>query len=355
MAVNRLLITVPYAALALSLLGCGEDVGDCQDPEFAQDTVLVNGSIQYGGQAIMNLACAQGCHSSDAEGAAREGAPAGLNFDLRPIDPQGEEANGTIMSGDAGTIVNLDPKAASGLRERQRRIFEDRNRIWQQVKDGLMPPSGEFAKFRSAIMNIMDTDEQSPCTATTGSYEPITEKPSQDVLRMWLACGAPIVESTSPAVDTYGAPGQAGYQYPACEDIPGDGGVAEDGGADSVVTIETVHERIFDLCTDCHSPEGQQEPDLSTPELAYAALVENTAEQCEGKPFVTPGEPEESFFYEIVAQARPACKSRMPPGGALSTSQLALISEWIAGGALREADVEKGAAELQGGLDAGVQ
>jgi len=356
MAVQRLLLLATLLPPAFAAFGCGEDVGDCEDRmKQGQDTVLVNGSIQYGGQAIMNIACAQGCHSSDAKGALRNGAPAGLDFDLRPVDPEGADVEGTSTSGDAGTVAKLKDEVASKLRERQRKIFEDRNHIWQQVKDGLMPPSGAFARFRTAIKSIVNSDEATPCAAGKGSFEAITEKSSQDVLRMWLACGAPIVETNSAVVQSYGAPGAAGYQYPVCEGAGvGDAGVG-DGGAGTVITLEAVHAKIFSVCSDCHSPEGQQEPDLSTPEKAYEVLVADTAAQCGTKPYVTKGDPTQSFFYEIVAQARPACASRMPPGGALNMSDLRLISDWIKGGAVRAADVEKSVRELQGGLDAAVR
>jgi hypothetical protein len=253
--------------------------------------------------------------------------------------------------------VKLKAAVASGLRERQRTVFEERDRIWQQVKDGMMPPDGEFAKFRVAIKSIFNSDEMNPCVGSRTPYESIREKSSQDVLRNWLACGAPIVESSSAAVQTYGAAGAAGYQYPLCENSGGGGdGGAGDSGAGSSITIEMVHTRVFSQCTDCHSPDGEQAPDLSTPDKAYAALVQNSEMQCEGKPFVTKGNASQSYVYEMVSQSRPGCGTpRMPPGGALTMAELKLISDWIQGGALRQADIGKSVSSLQGGLDAGAR
>lgn len=347
MVVHRVALLI--LLLSSSLAACGAEVGACEDPQLGKDTVLVNGSIQYGGQAIMNLACAQGCHSSSAKGSAREGAPAGLDFDLRPIDPLGDEIEGMVAT-DAGTVLKIEDGVASGLRERQRRVFEDRDRIWQQVQDGLMPPGGAFASFKRAIMAIVNSDENSPCVGSRRNYEPITEKSSQDVLRRWLACGAPIVETTSEVVETNGAPGSAGFQYQSCGDAP-----QGDGGASGAITIETVHQRIFEQCVVCHSPDGEQAPDLETPEKTYTVLVGDGDVQCNGKPFVSKGNPGQSYFYDIVAQARPGCSPRMPPGGALTTSELKLISDWIQGGALREADVMKSSSALPGALDGGVR
>jgi hypothetical protein len=346
MAVHRV---APLLLLSLFSVACGAEVGDCEDPQLGKDTVLVAGSIQYGGQAIMNIACAQGCHSSSAKGSAREGAPGGLDFDLRPVDPNGEDITGMVTT-DAGTVLRIEDSVASGLRERQRRVFEDRDRIWQQVQDGLMPPGGMFAQFKRAIVNIVNSAESNPCVASTRKYEPITEKSSQDVLRRWLACGAPIVETTSEVVETNGAPGSAGFQYQSCGDAP-----AGDGGASGSITIETVHARIFEQCVPCHSPEGEQEPDLETPEKAYQILVGDSEMRCNDKPYVTKGSPSQSYFYDIVAQARPGCSARMPPGGALTTSEIKLISDWIQGGALREADVMKSSSAISGGLDGGVR
>jgi hypothetical protein len=61
----------------LALAACTEDVGECfHDGARGRDTVLNNGVVQYGGQAILNTACANGCHNSQEKGAQRHGAPA---------------------------------------------------------------------------------------------------------------------------------------------------------------------------------------------------------------------------------------------------------------------------------------
>lgn len=335
------------ALAASSMLACTEDVGTCDEPLAGKSTVLVGGVVQYGGQAIMNRACATGCHASSARGAARNGAPAGLDFDIVPISE--DEAEGAPV-GDG--LIGLSPAQVVGLRARQRKVFEERNRIWQQVKDGLMPPDGKFAAFRS-LSGIFRTRPEAPCVQGP-AYRDLDSKRSRDVLRNWLACGAPIVEAYGSSVTEPGVfdPIGAGTQYPACGAI-GDGGV--DGGTG--VTLEMVQAQIFEpLCASCH-PAVNGEVDLTSADSSYASLVEDDSIKCEasGAPYVTPGDPASSFLYDIVANDRPGCSSRMPQGGKLTAAQIKLISDWIAGGALREVDLQKARVDsLRGGLDAGL-
>ncbi|MDB4988089.1 MAG: hypothetical protein JWN04_3267 [Myxococcaceae bacterium] len=353
--------------VSLSALGCTEDVGSCDDPLKGQDTVLVGKTIQYGGQAIINASCASGvCHSSLAKGAARHGAPAGLDFDVAPYAEGAEKfTQGTLTDSQNRVIVKLTDDAVSGLRARQRMIFEKRNEIWAQVKDGLMPPDGDqFKAYRELSIGIKDSDEASPCTGAKNAYLPITTKPTQDVLRNWLACNTPIVESNGADVAQNGVPGQAGYQYISCGSTPiGDGGAGHDGGTDgggstAVVTLEDVQNDVFQAaaCAACHpsmNPSGRK-LNFSSIDLLYAALVTDTTMKCNGKPYITPGEPSKSWFYDVLSMDKPGCNTdRMPQNlGALSTAQLKEVSDWITQGAKRASDVNKSKGALAGGLDA---
>src|SRR5262245_48660454 len=74
------------SALSVLAPACSGDVGTCDDPTQGRTTVAYGRSVAYTGQAILLATCASGCHSSAARGAARLGAPADLDFDLRPID-----------------------------------------------------------------------------------------------------------------------------------------------------------------------------------------------------------------------------------------------------------------------------
>jgi len=325
----------------MSLTACTDGVGSCDDPRKGQDTVLVGGVVQYGGQAILNTACATGCHASTARGSARNGAPAGLDFDLRPLAQ--EEL--LVRVAEDGGMPSDSPNGGgvTGLRARQRAVFEHRELIWQQVRDELMPPDGKFSAFR-VLRAILQTPEDTPCAAYA-RLAPTTSKSSMDIVRNWLACGAPIVEAVG-APDDEGPSYGTVLQYPSCgEPDPGDAGV---------VTLEMVQAQVFEpACVFCH-PAPYPQVSLTSVAESYESLVEDTSEQCNGKPYVMAGDPAQSFLYEIVSEEDPSCSQRMPQGGILSRSQIELIRRWIAGGALRESDLPKARAPLSGGLDAGL-
>ncbi|MDB4974130.1 MAG: hypothetical protein JWN48_2471 [Myxococcaceae bacterium] len=374
---TRALLTISVA-LSFSALACTEDVGPCDDPLQGKDTVLIGSQLQYGGQAIMNTSCANICHSSAARGKARNGAPEGLDFDVRPLDES--SALSVQTNKDGNKVLELPPADVSGLRERQRKIFEKRNSIWQQVKDGMMPPDGKF-DFTRLLDSIHDSNEKAPCSGAKRAFQDIESKPSQDVLRNWLSCNVPIIEVTGAAVSSVvavgdadagtdgiiaGLAGQAGYQYHSCSSTPsnGDGGL---GGGDSgtppapsVVTIEQLNDPIFvgAACSACHpglNPAGVK-LDLSSVDKAYTTLVMDKAVKCNGKPYITPGDVSKSWFYDVVSLDDPGCKTERMPQlmPKLSAAKLKLISDWIAAGAKRDSDVKGLASPLVGGLDAGL-
>lgn len=319
-------LLAPLALLAVFSVACGEEVGSCDDPSRGQDTVISDGLIQFGGQAIINQACA-GCHGSGVTGASRQGAPAGLDFDLLPVEEP--MAAGTSKKG-GDTIVELQPETVKGLRERQRLVFEERNLIWQQVKDGVMPPDGLGARFRELVKSIADTSESEPCTRGP-AYKEIGEKQTQDVLRNWLACGAPIVESQGASVTRDKIAGVAGYQFKMC----GEGG---EGGGGEPITIELLQEQVIDSkCATCHG--GAIEPDLSTADKSYEVFTA-AGDACMGKPYVDMAGKDlgQSYLHELLTADKPSCPPgiKMPQGSTLSSAQLKLFEDWIAAGAPRE-------------------
>jgi len=324
---NRNLACFALVLLSAGAQGCTEEVGSCDDPREGRDTVLVRNQIQYGGQAIINEACA-GCHGSQVKGAARRGAPAGLDFDVYPVE---SETTMTTSSGE--TMLELEPPVLSGLRERQRRIFEQRDLIWTQVKEGLMPPDGVGALYRK-LESVFDSKDDVVCTRAKRSYEGIFEKSSMDVLRNWLACDAPIVEATGPIDTMEGVAGKAGYQYKAC-------GMSEPGEA---IPFETVYDSVLASCAGCHP--SQSAPDLTTVDKAYDALV-SKASGCDGKQYVVPGDSEASYLLEKL-QANPSCGSRMPIGAPLPSSSIAQVRAWIETGARRASDLPDGEAAQSG-------
>ena len=318
---TRIALLVP-ASLYLS--GCSDGVGTCDTSTRGRDTVLVGSVVQYGGQAIINSACANGtCHTSTARGAARHGAPAYLDFDLMPVDAQ--EADGDDQNARGDAMVVLSKRQIVHLRSRQSLLVRDREAVWQQVRDGLMPPSGVYESYRQ-LKSIFDSDESAPCTKSK-RFTTTADADAQEVLRNWLACGAPIVEVNSPVVEKNAVAGRAGFQYPMC------GGEAPaDGGVPVVVSLETLLDTgPLSFCTSCHPTASK--PDLKTLTTA-STTVSSKAEVCNGKPYVTPGEPDRSFLYEVVSEDKPGCNvRRMPIGAKLSAEQLRLVRDWISAGA----------------------
>ena len=369
MRANRVLHAASVA-VSLVALSCTEDVGPCPDDGLqGQDTVLVAKQVQYAGQAIMNRSCAIQCHNHTLTGTARNGAPHGLDFDLTPIS---EGADGTdpdmpTLNSKNGTVINLTEQAAADLRARQRLVFEKRNDIWQQVKDGLMPPDGKFAPLRVLKDLIADSPEETPCKRATVGFQPITTKPTQDILRDWLACSVPIVEAYGKDVGINGVNGKVGYQYLSCtgttdKDDGGmpssDAGTPDAGGNMKVVTLEDLQDDVFDTyaCSACHpsqNPKGRTLTFASIDAL-YASLVTDTAVKCNGKPYITPGDPSMSWLYDVISKDDPGCGTeRMPQGQKMTTAQIKEVSDWITQGAKRAADV-KSVSRLAGGLDAGI-
>lgn len=317
-------LLLSYASVSLLALGCGEDVGTCDDPNKGHDTVVYADSVQFGGQAIINVSCA-GCHGSQLKGEARRGAPAGLDFDLEPIPASMAEGDG--KNSNEFPIVKISEAQASGLRERQRLVFEERELIWDQVKEGLMPPSGLGKAYRE-LKNIFDSDDAAPCQAIK-PYDPITEKRSQDVLRNWLACGAPIVESQGPVVQKDLTAGKAGYQYKMCTPSEAPMGT---------ITLDVVQEKVMEVaCVGCHSAGGTP-PDLSSADKTYAFFT-NTTDDCNGKKWLdlTGKTLEQSYLHELVTKDKPGCTStRMPQTGRLTDAQLKTIEGWITAGAPKQ-------------------
>jgi hypothetical protein len=310
---------------ALLLTTACTDIGACEGPLEGRDTVIVSNTIVYGGQAIMNKACATGCHLSTATGEDRHGAPAGLDFDLLPVDE--ENASGTAKSGKR-MIVKLTAAQRDGLRKRQHAIVELRDSIWQQVQDGLMPPGGLLGSMMSTIFA---SSERKPCTSGN-AYSKLDGADTREVLRNWLACGAPFVETNGTKLDKSSAAGEVGDQYLSCE--------RETGVA---ITLEGLFKSTFSECGGCHNNPLTGPPSFLDVETLAGSL--RTESACGGKPFVSPGDPENSYLLDLLQAPNPACShDRMPAGGLDPLSERALeeVRSWIASGApTTDADVRE--------------
>jgi mono/diheme cytochrome c family protein len=129
-------------AAGLVIAGCGVDLGACDQ------TLLggVEGMTPHTAQQLVNRTCAGGlCHSQDAVGALRNGAPAGLDFDLIPASASVQDSAKVLRS---SAVVR-----------------EWRDEMWDQLGSGDMPPEG---------FGTLSSDDK-------------------ETVRNWLACGAPVV------------------------------------------------------------------------------------------------------------------------------------------------------------------
>lgn len=87
--------------------------------------------------------------------------------------------------------------------------------------------------------------------------------------------------------------------------------------ADSVTFARYVIPIFTNNCTTCHG--GNEAPDLRSAQ-AYSALINGG--------YVKAGDPTNSILYQKVSSGE------MPPGGGLKQSDINLIKNWIANGAL---------------------
>ncbi len=159
---------VSFPGLAVAATGCvlwlaacgGADLGEC-------DMAVLGGSADvaaprpHEGQLRVNASCAAGhCHSADARGAARDGAPAGLDFDVVPQDMTLPQIS-KIMDGAAVVQDELE-------------------NMWSLIDSGEMPPA-----------------------PPAGSGE--LSAADKEVVRNWLACGAPVIATPIAANPADGA------------------------------------------------------------------------------------------------------------------------------------------------------
>jgi hypothetical protein len=346
---KRIFIVPAIVTTLFAAQGC-EDVGQCKDPNIEGRVPVLDGQgrVMYAGQAILLSSCSSGCHSSRAQGADRKGAPAGLDFDIEPLEATVVDTV-TNDKGESVSVASTSDRAGlAGLRKRQRKVFDTRDLIWRQLKDGLMPPSGVGEGFRDVSKTTSfyypgagPDKTATGCTRVSAGFDEVNRDPARETLREWLACGAPIVEITAPPCA--GAPdgkclpkpvaGTVGDQFPEC------------ALAMQEATFENVYSTVFEGagCTSsaCHgAPAKTSNFDLSSIDAAYTQLVgadgKGQPQPCPVNmdPYVTPGDPDKSYLVaKCTMGATNICGGTMPLGGALSPALLKVLSDWIAAGA----------------------
>jgi hypothetical protein len=348
------------AALLLSS-GC-EGLGACDEAEARTLVVAGSGQVLYAGQAVMNRSCAAGqCHSSGATGEARQGVPKGLDFNVEPAAVLAADAEGAVQS--AGVWV--DRAQLSRLRQNQRSVFDWRDEIWEQVEDALMPPDGVGASYRQASLGAVLVRSPNGQACQAGEpFEPFAKASTREIMRNWLACGAPVVEVSSESVPVNtlakvaaGNPGTVGQQMPLCG-----GGDA----CDDPITFDDLYTKVIQqsCVTGCHAPGGfPGEYLLHTKETAYETLTtsDGGSDNCgRNQPVpasVVPGKPEESYILTKMGAADLAnfnlCGLPMPLGQNKLECGVRQMAAWILAGAPAPGEPVDEAGAGNGGADAG--
>ncbi len=322
-------------AVALLFGGCSTDLGEC-DTDAAKRVVYTDdsdGLPAYEGQALVIRHCS-GCHAEGIAPISRHGAPFGLDF-------------GVGLVGDAFDTVRL-ARAHDHVLDNAGTMFDD-------VRSRKMPP-GEAGENARGQGYVDDTDAALPEIDTPAG---------QEILRNWLACGAPVVETIDPTADLtigdYMAPrcqltlcgtecvdpqvdrrhcGDCDTACPmgqvcdagACVPCAGRVGFAED--------VQPIFGTTMGACavSGCHVEDSGLRPEAGidlSPGMIRTSLI-GVETLCEdGSVYITPGNPDASYLVNKLRGVGICDGVRMPYGlDPLSPTQMRAIETWICAGAL---------------------
>jgi hypothetical protein len=292
--------------LSLCFVGCGVDLGECDDA--LAKTVYYDGLGEpaYSGQALMTASCGGAggfCHVSSARGAQRFGVPAGYDFDL---------------------VLASDTASTDVLRRGIERVRDDREDIYSSVESGRMPTVESFHANVAAYQS-----------ASRDGLPALNTDRGKTLLRNWLACGAPVVERTT--------------ERPSGVTPVGD--VVASAGVRLSPTWDSLHANVIGpACAQCHSGSGASVGlDLEDIDVAYDSLVGDGSGEpaigpaCVGgdRVMVVPGDPAASLLMHklegVDDGGEAVCGSRMPLGNdPLEEATIHAFRTWIENGASRE-------------------
>ena len=237
------LLAFSTLACALVFAGCNSgDLGECNldgttpagDPiegPAAFDVAYrqTDGVPMFEGQAIVQSSCGNGsfCHTPNAGGGDRFGTPAGLNFDVdlacnEAIDPDCPTESLQLLQ----SSQNYTASWGEG--------------IISEVRGGTMPPGAAGRQVRDDTPWIREEGTPLPVLGTSEATE---------IVRNWLACGAPVVARTDLA------PSEA-EQLQDCPSIEGE--VCKYLGPTAPLpdpTWSSIYWNVmFTQCVTCHGP-----------------------------------------------------------------------------------------------------
>jgi hypothetical protein len=322
-----------------ALAGCLPDLGE-GDIERARSVVYtadLDGFPAYEGQALLHRSCGAGvfCHSEAATASLRNGAPINLSFDLD---------------------LASDAESTELLRRGQREVVDNARHIMATIEGESMPPGEVGETIRSAGPVYRELPE-------------IDTPEGADILRNWLASGAPVVERVRSDRPTGVEPvGAIEPAVPFCEhtmcgvdcaDTNSDrnhcGGCGMPCDDDDLCSVGAcvpcagmvsfsadvlpVFEEYGCSVTGCHAAETPDETpeaglDLS-PAAAYASLVDMPATCMDGRNLVVGGLVSGSYLMNKLLGVGMCDGRRMPLGTTtgIPASDLHIIEAWICGGA----------------------
>lgn len=283
---NGALVRLAWALSAIGLSACESELGKCDEPAARELVYGRSGLVATKGQALMHDSCGQAafCHSSNARGAARHGAPAKLDFDVLPA-----------------------PRDIS-------RIVEMREQIWDEVHSGHMPPENFV---------VADSDWLFDLDRKPGSIKlpPLSTEEGRGVLRNWLACRAPSVSESK--VPSWALRPNESFDLQAARW--------------SRLHTQLKTSCVNDACHDGKSPDGGFSPGEAQlsfvgGECAVYRWLAFGRDAC-GERLVVGGDPDNSSFVRKVEDESPPCGGPMPPHGNRNAGLTALVRDWVKQGA----------------------
>ena len=297
-------------AIFVLLAGCPASVGSVctdEDRRVAERVVYqANGTPAYEGQALMLASCGgqSFCHTQNTgSDINRFGAPAGLDFD-------------PFIVTDCGDIEAQQ----SRLFRARNSLYRHRNDVFASIVSGTMPPRGMTrgtSPFRSYASATDTVGTALPALNTPEGREPVVEAS----MNIGASC-------------TTTADCSAGTCDPGGQCVVGNIEAARPGGTGGATWTSVFTQIVQPNCATagCHSAIAPASGlDLSSAANAYTTLM--TRRSC-ALPFVAPGNPDGSYFFDKISRAMPSCGGVMPPGGMLCSDDIASVRNWIQAGAL---------------------
>lgn len=173
------------------------------------------------------------------------------------------------------------------------------------------PHGVNLETFENTVQNLSDVETEALTNQTMPPSGPLPSL-AQQILREWIAGGAPENGVVDPDPSPGPSPGPTPSPYPATSPPP----TASPTPPPSIQpTYSSLAQNIFTpKCVACHSAGGSE---ASKPLDSYSAIMK----------YVTAGNPTGSAIYQKISSGK------MPPSGPLSSGDIQEVETWIQNGA----------------------